>query len=355
MKTKIPYRWKDYKPVGKKIEGTRFIAFKVPLKEHIARNVESAMRLDGNILLKTVPNLGLIIDLTNTKRYYDPDIFEKAGVEYKKLMLPGHVTPSEYQVHKFIEIVKDFVERNPDNDKLIGVHCTHGVNRTGYLICNYMISQMTIEPNEALNRFANSRGHRIERNYYIDALQQLKTKTDNWRAESKDRIERNTCNEYKVSKDRKPNNINTRKESIRDYIRDIRSKYNNLSKRSNAHFFANNWRNDHCRPTDNYVTNNQRESNRNHAVSTIISQDNNLQNLSNLNHQAPPLRIDYYNNQTINRSPHNNNNMQLLPQNEGQLIIPNHMSNQQQPAPPRLRLDYYKARPVKDNKQVNYN
>jgi hypothetical protein len=36
-------------------------------------------------------------------------------------------------------------------DALIGVHCTHGLNRTGYLICKYMVLRMKIDPQEAIN------------------------------------------------------------------------------------------------------------------------------------------------------------------------------------------------------------
>lgn len=35
-------------------------------------------------------------------------------------------------------------------DKLIGVHCTHGLNRTGYLICRYLIDVDEMDPEEAI-------------------------------------------------------------------------------------------------------------------------------------------------------------------------------------------------------------
>jgi protein-tyrosine phosphatase len=35
-------------------------------------------------------------------------------------------------------------------DGLIGVHCTHGVNRTGYLICRYLIERLQWTPEDAL-------------------------------------------------------------------------------------------------------------------------------------------------------------------------------------------------------------
>lgn len=35
-------------------------------------------------------------------------------------------------------------------DKLIGVHCTHGLNRSGFIVCRYMIEEMKMPPLEAI-------------------------------------------------------------------------------------------------------------------------------------------------------------------------------------------------------------
>ncbi len=36
-------------------------------------------------------------------------------------------------------------------DLLVGVHCTHGLNRTGYLVCRYMIDKLDFEPEAAIS------------------------------------------------------------------------------------------------------------------------------------------------------------------------------------------------------------
>lgn len=38
-----------------------------------------------------------------------------------------------------------------DTDALIGVHCTHGVNRTGYLICSYLIKTLLWSADSAVS------------------------------------------------------------------------------------------------------------------------------------------------------------------------------------------------------------
>ncbi|ALC40710.1 CG13197 [Drosophila busckii] len=171
----IPDRWLNYRPIGERIHGTRFIAFKVPLSEYVNEDVEEACRLAPSSLLQSVNNLGIIIDLTNTNRYYNRQVFIEQNVEHQKLMIPGHRTPQRWMSEKFCEHVSEFLEANSDNDKLIGVHCTHGVNRTGYLICYFMITKLNMSPELAMEAFAAARGHPIERQNYTQSLSNINT------------------------------------------------------------------------------------------------------------------------------------------------------------------------------------
>ncbi|XP_037948884.1 RNA/RNP complex-1-interacting phosphatase homolog isoform X1 [Teleopsis dalmanni] len=173
---RIPERWSCYKPIGKPIEGTRFFAFKVPLAEAQNRNVEDVeKRLDCQMILNSVPNIGLVIDLTNTLRYYKPEEFLSKGVEHHKIFTEGHVVPSQKVINEFHEVVKTFLNNNSDNEKIIGVHCTHGVNRTGFLLCHYMVKNLSVKSAEAIKKFGEARGHSIERKNYIRALHELES------------------------------------------------------------------------------------------------------------------------------------------------------------------------------------
>jgi hypothetical protein len=75
-------------------------------------------------------------------------------------------------------------------DTLIGVHCTHGVNRTGYLVCRYLIEKCNYSAVDAVagmvcmcasffftivlpTAFEMARGHSIEREEYVRALHDL--------------------------------------------------------------------------------------------------------------------------------------------------------------------------------------
>ncbi|XP_031734641.1 RNA/RNP complex-1-interacting phosphatase isoform X2 [Anarrhichthys ocellatus] len=167
-------RWLDYSAVGKRLDGTRFIAFKVPLKQSLNRQLPSSDVFGPWELLDALntekQELGLIVDLTFTTRYYTlQDIPESLLV--LKIFTAGHEVPSDDTILSFKRAVCRFLRDNAENDKLIGVHCTHGLNRTGYLICRYLIDVDGMDPKEAVELFNSSRGHDVERQNYLDDLQ----------------------------------------------------------------------------------------------------------------------------------------------------------------------------------------
>uniref|UniRef100_A0A1B6M954 Tyrosine specific protein phosphatases domain-containing protein n=1 Tax=Graphocephala atropunctata TaxID=36148 RepID=A0A1B6M954_9HEMI len=173
-KNEIPDRWRDYKPMGTVIPGTRFVACKVPLKETILRRLPESERFGTADLKKALPKLGLVIDLTNTDRYYSITDFTKENIDYEKIFCPGHVLPPNSIVKTFSEVVDGFVETHKDDlDAVIAVHCTHGVNRTGYFICRYMIENLKIPPEDALSYFEQARGHAIDMAKYLKDLKNL--------------------------------------------------------------------------------------------------------------------------------------------------------------------------------------
>ncbi|XP_076990696.1 RNA/RNP complex-1-interacting phosphatase [Tamandua tetradactyla] len=170
----IPERWKNYLPVGQRMPGTRFIAFKVPLKKSFEGKLApeecfSPMDLFNKIRQQN-EELGLIIDLTYTQRYYKPEDLPET-IPYLKIFTVGHKVPDDNTILKFKCAVNGFLKENKDNDKLIGVHCTHGLNRTGYLICRYLIDVEGMRPDDAIELFNRCRGHCLERQNYIEDLQ----------------------------------------------------------------------------------------------------------------------------------------------------------------------------------------
>uniref|UniRef100_A0A8C6VPL1 Tyrosine specific protein phosphatases domain-containing protein n=1 Tax=Nothobranchius furzeri TaxID=105023 RepID=A0A8C6VPL1_NOTFU len=145
----LPKRWLDYCPVGQRIPGTRFIAFKVPLKPSVTFQGPKSHSFDLWDLLDSVERqnqeLGLIIDLTFTTKYYKLSDVPQSCC-YIKILIEGHRVPSDAAILSFKRAVRQFLKENENNDKLIGVHCTHGLNRTGYLVCRYLIDVDGLRP-----------------------------------------------------------------------------------------------------------------------------------------------------------------------------------------------------------------
>ncbi|XP_014747572.1 PREDICTED: RNA/RNP complex-1-interacting phosphatase [Sturnus vulgaris] len=171
---RVPERWTDYIPLGRRMPGTRFVAFKVPLKESFDQNLLPEDRFSPHDLIRKVEErkeeLGLIIDLTYTTRYYGREELPPT-LRYSKILTMGREIPNRKTILRFKYLVKRFLTANKDNDKLIGVHCTHGLNRTGYLVCRYLIDVEGMDPNAAIELFNKCRGHPIERTNYIQDLQ----------------------------------------------------------------------------------------------------------------------------------------------------------------------------------------
>uniref|UniRef100_T1IQI5 Uncharacterized protein n=1 Tax=Strigamia maritima TaxID=126957 RepID=T1IQI5_STRMM len=170
-KKSIPERWLPYKSIGNKVPHTRFIAFKVPLKEEVCQDLPEDQRFTLQHLVENVKKLGLIIDLTNTNRYYNAVDLQKWNIQYSKIYVEGKKVPNSFIVNQFFTVVDDFLQNRSNKGKLIGVHCTHGLNRTGYLVCRYMVDKMNKTPDDAVNAFNEARGHCIERPAYIRGLQ----------------------------------------------------------------------------------------------------------------------------------------------------------------------------------------
>ncbi|KAH8040347.1 hypothetical protein HPB51_010127 [Rhipicephalus microplus] len=168
-KNAVPDRWPNYTDHGDVVPGTRFVAFKAPL--HVA--ICSALpdkRFTPERLLEKVQSLGLVIDLTNTDRYYDPQSIVSRGVAHANIMCPGARVPSTKIVKSFSDIVGTFVGRPENDGKLVGDHCTHGVNRTGYVVCRYMVDKLGIAPANAIEDFQKARGHNFDRQEYVSDL-----------------------------------------------------------------------------------------------------------------------------------------------------------------------------------------
>ncbi|VVC26082.1 Protein-tyrosine phosphatase-like,Dual specificity phosphatase, catalytic domain,Tyrosine [Cinara cedri] len=167
---KIPVKWLDFTPYSLIVCNT-FLPFKTPLDSKYRvpmRHIFKTNMLFSSMAEKKV-DLGLWIDLTNSNRYYDPLEVINNNCRYVKLPLAGRgIPPTCKEVESFLDICWDFVNSNPN--LYIGVHCTRGLNRTGFLIVAWLIEVLHYTVNSALQEFAAARPPGITRQSYIDEL-----------------------------------------------------------------------------------------------------------------------------------------------------------------------------------------
>ncbi|KAH8308544.1 hypothetical protein KR044_006036 [Drosophila immigrans] len=169
----LPNRWLYCPRKSDSLISERFIAFKTPLNQSFQDKMPIECTFRPEMVFdycKTLKlKLGLWIDLTNTKRFYDRSTVEERGAQYIKLQCRGHgETPSLEQTRSFIELVDNFISERPFD--VIAVHCTHGFNRTGFLIISYMVERMDCSVEAALAIFANTRPPGIYKQDYINEL-----------------------------------------------------------------------------------------------------------------------------------------------------------------------------------------
>jgi mRNA-capping enzyme len=94
---------------------------------------------------------------------------ERKGCIYKKLQCRGFgETPSHDQTQAFIELVDEFISQNPL--EVVAVHCTHGFNRTGFLISSYLVEKHDYAVEAAIRSFSLARPPGIYKKEYIQEL-----------------------------------------------------------------------------------------------------------------------------------------------------------------------------------------
>lgn len=169
----IPNRWLHCPRKATGLIAEKFMAFKTPLSERYDEEVPGECRFPPKMLFSLCKSkkikFGLWIDLTNTSRFYDRRDVEEEGCKYVKLQCRGHgETPSPEQTKTFITIVHNFIRNNPL--ECIAVHCTHGFNRTGFLIVSYLVERMDCSIEIALEMFAKVRPPGIYKGDYLEEL-----------------------------------------------------------------------------------------------------------------------------------------------------------------------------------------
>jgi atypical dual specificity phosphatase len=85
------------------------------------------------------------------------------GVRHFKFALPGATIPNKTYLKQFCGLLNE-LEKSLNPNEYIGLHCTHGVNRTGYLLVYYLCKEKGISLDKALEAFEKSRvPHKVDK------------------------------------------------------------------------------------------------------------------------------------------------------------------------------------------------
>ncbi|KAK4798901.1 hypothetical protein SAY86_024266 [Trapa natans] len=172
-KSRLPSGWLDCPSFGQEIDC--LIPSKVPLGEAFNDSIPPGKRYSFEQVIHQQRvlgrKLGLVIDLTNTSRYYSTSDLKNDGIKHVKIACVGRdAVPSNVQVNKFVYEVSQFLSRQKQAKKYILVHCTHGHNRTGYMIVHYLMRSMSMSVTQAIKKFADARPPGIYKPDYMDTL-----------------------------------------------------------------------------------------------------------------------------------------------------------------------------------------
>jgi len=125
-------------------------------------------------LIRLYPKVRHVIDISHgVDAAYDPRSFHGTPVTYHKYPTAAKVPPTEEDVKGFIAIVKECLATSKAegmDDAEICVHCHYGFNRSGFLLCCWLIEQEGYGVKEALEAFKNARPNGIRHIHFISTL-----------------------------------------------------------------------------------------------------------------------------------------------------------------------------------------
>jgi len=184
---KIPKGWLQTEPlIGENIPNTMFIPFKCPLSPQLfpfPNNISLGL-LKGHFMREHQQNIGLVIDLCCAEFYKRNDVPE--NVEYQSYYLNVHhfnkvsnLDSMKVQLDGITSNIDRFIERCPN--KYILIHCTHGLNRTGFVICYYMLKKRivtTVEKSMELFKLHRKSAVGLYNPFFIDLLYEIFEQTD---------------------------------------------------------------------------------------------------------------------------------------------------------------------------------
>ncbi|KAG2374678.1 hypothetical protein C9374_010422 [Naegleria lovaniensis] len=196
-KPKIPKGWVQTEPlVGESIPNTMLIPLKCPLSPQIypAPNNVSLKLLEEYFVTTYGQCIGMVIDLCCVDYYRRNDVplemkyqsfymnihhFNKSSHSSENSKNEGNNSSMISEMDNIVQCIDKFIEENPQ--QYILIHCTHGLNRTGFVICYYLLKKKIVNTVEdALILFKTHRKNScgLYNPFFIDLLFEIFDQTE---------------------------------------------------------------------------------------------------------------------------------------------------------------------------------
>ncbi|KAK9863661.1 hypothetical protein WJX84_000231 [Apatococcus fuscideae] len=167
-------KWGDYPSYGEPVEPTLFLPMKTPLSTTIHRSwtldtpplhslTVQQLLAEQAMQQRTV---GLILDLSNHATLYEEDL--PVELQYEHIMLQSKVFPARSAIDEVVAAAQSFWSRQPS--QYIAIHCAYGFNRTGFVICSYLIQACGLSVEAALASFAAARPPGVKHEQFVAEL-----------------------------------------------------------------------------------------------------------------------------------------------------------------------------------------
>lgn len=179
-------QWRECSRIGNNVPGTPIVPCKTPFEGPLANRAwEAGLMADEDwfgkddllrLCAEQGTPIGLVVDLVNTRKYYAGFSEEMDGVEYQKIQIPGRTVPERSVIEEVFDLIDAFVARRPG--EYVAMHCTHGINRTGFLVSAYLMTRAHLKQrSRAVAAFEKARGSKMDKEYLLEALRELEEGT----------------------------------------------------------------------------------------------------------------------------------------------------------------------------------
>lgn len=118
------------------------------------------------------PSVAAVVSLCLTERYYDIHELRRLGVRYTRFEVQGNGDlPRLSSIFAFLELFAHLSYQFPN--QLVILHCTHGINRTGFFSLMLLLAFQGRRVEDAVDYFGQARGRAIDRDELIEYAKQI--------------------------------------------------------------------------------------------------------------------------------------------------------------------------------------